>query len=263
MSRHEQSPHPEIEEALDQLRVVVRRTVRAEQLVDQLTKLSNDDALNEWIQSKIEAGDAFWLAFVEVDRFKSINDEFGYDDADELLRRVAAQLKNAAVNFFMNQATPFRAHGDEFFIGGAGEGDGVLEALEQIRAVIAALRVMSESKSKPMSCTVSIGWATSSDALTSGKDLTKRSLRDILERAVAEAKRTRNKVLRYDRFMGKRETRDGRADCGECRTKFTISIVDEDHRSDGLYCPNCGCKVDRPVSLRPTITNSPRVDGTQ
>ena len=88
--------HPEIEAALDQLRAGLRRTVRAEQLVDQLTKLNNDDALNEWILSRIEAGDDFWLAFVEVDRFKSVNDEFGYDDADELLRRIAEQLKNAA-----------------------------------------------------------------------------------------------------------------------------------------------------------------------
>jgi len=87
----EQSTHPEIEAALEQLRGVIRRTVRAEQLVDQLTKLSNDDALNEWIQSNIEAGDDFWLAFVEVDRFKSVNDEFGYDDADVLLRRIAGQ----------------------------------------------------------------------------------------------------------------------------------------------------------------------------
>jgi len=101
--------HPEIEQALEQLRAVIRRTVRAEQLIDQLTKLANDDALNEWIQSQIEQGSAFWLAFIEVDRFKSVNDEFGYDDADELLRRVAVQLKNAAVNFFIMPATAFRA----------------------------------------------------------------------------------------------------------------------------------------------------------
>jgi diguanylate cyclase (GGDEF)-like protein len=242
--------HPEIEAALEQLRVTIRRTVRAEQLVDQLTKLSNDDALNEWIQSQIEVGNDFWLAFVEVDRFKSVNDEFGYDDADVLLCRIAGQLKNAATNFFTTQATPFRAHGDEFFVGGPGDGAGVPEALEQIRTSMASLRVKAESKLKPMSCTVSIGWATLRDAQTSGEDATKRSLRGILETAVAEAKRKRNQVVRYAASMEKRSAREGRADCGGCRARFTVSIPIENTGVEELYCPSCGQRVERPVSLR-------------
>jgi diguanylate cyclase (GGDEF)-like protein len=243
--------HPDIEAALDQLRAVLRRTIRAEQLVDQLTKLNNDDALNEWIQSQIEAGDEFWLAFIEVDRFKSVNDEFGYDDADELLRRIADQLRNAAVNFLAKPATAFRAHGDEFFIGGPGDGAGVPEALDQLRTSIAALRIKAESKTKPMRCTVSVGWATSADAQGSGKDLTKRSLRGIVETAVAEAKRERNRVLRYEPSLEKAATRDGRADCGACRCKFTISVAVDDDRTSPLSCPNCGEEVERPVSLQP------------
>lgn len=244
-------PHPDIEAALEQLREVLRRTVRAEQLVDQLTKLNNDDALNEWIQSQIEAGNDFWLAFVEVDRFKSVNDEFGYDDADELLRRIAKQLKNAAANFFLKPATAFRAHGDEFFIAGAGNADGVPDAIDQVRTSIAALRVKAERGAKPMQCTVSIGWATSADAQVSGKDLTKRSLRAIVETAVAEAKRERNRVVRYGSHMDKHLTREGRADCGACRSRFTITIIVEDDRSSALQCPNCGKEVERPPSLCP------------
>lgn len=251
MKSLEQPTSPEIEAALEELRGVIRRPVRAEQLVDQLTKLSNDDALNEWIELQIEAGNDFWLAFVEVDRFKSVNDEFGYDDADVLLRRIAGQLKNAATNFFTIQATPFRAHGDEFFIGGLGDGAGVAEALEQIRTTLAALRVKAESKPRPMSCTVSIGWATSLDAQPSGEDATKRSLRGILETAVAEAKRTRNQVVRYEASMEKRSAREGRADCGACRARFTVSIPIEDAGVEDLYCPSCGKRVERPVSLRP------------
>ena len=99
MKAREPQTHPHIEAALEQLRGVIRSTVRAEQLVDQLTKLSNDDALNEWIQQQLVSAANFWLAFVEVDRFKSVNDEFGYDDADELLRQIAGQLTNAATSF--------------------------------------------------------------------------------------------------------------------------------------------------------------------
>lgn len=250
MNPPEQSTHPKIEDALEQLRVVIRRAVRAEQLVDQMTKLSNDDALNEWIQLQIEAGNEFWLAFVEVDRFKSVNDDFGQDDADELLRRIAGQLTNAATNFFTPQAMAFRAHGDEFFVGGPGDGVDVSEALDQLRTSIAALRVKAESKPKPMSCTVSIGWATSLDAQTSKQELTKRSLRVILETTVAEAKRERNRVVRYDLSMEKPSTRDGRADCGACRAKFTVWIAIDDPTVDQLHCPNCGDRVERPVSLR-------------
>lgn len=242
---------PEIEVALDHLREVVQRTVRAEQLVDQLTKLNNDDALNEWIQSQTDVADDFWLAFIEVDRFKSVNDEFGYDDADELLRRIAEQLKNAAANFFLSPARAFRAHGDEFFIGGAGNGEGVAEALDQIRTSIGALRVKAESMPKPMRCTVSVGWATSVDAQGSGKDLTQRSLRGLLETAVAEAKRERNRVLRYDPSMEKSATREGRADCGACRSQFTLIVAIEDKHTESLRCPNCGNEIERPVSLRP------------
>ncbi|WP_437923233.1 GGDEF domain-containing protein [Sorangium sp. So ce291] len=243
---------PELEETLDQLRQAVRRTVRKEQLVDRLTKLGNDDALSEWIEGQISRAGDFWLAFVEVDRFKGINDVFGYENADELLRRIAAQLLNGSANFFAPPATPFRAHGDEFFIGGDGAGDGISEALEHIRASIAALRIKVDGKPEPMKCTVSIGWATSRDAQMPGQGiLTGRHLRGLLERAVAEAKHKRDRVLRYDSVMKKPSVRDGRTDCAVCRTKFTVSVPIDDTRNKELHCPNCWSDVGRPPSLEP------------
>lgn len=102
-----------------------------------------------------------------------------------------------------------------------------------------------------MRCTVSVGWATSVDAQGSGKDLTQRSLRGLLETAVAEAKLERNRVLRYDPSMEKSATREGRADCGACRSKFTLIVAIEDKHTESLRCPNCGNEIERPVSLRP------------
>ena len=67
----------------------------------------------------------------------------------------------------------------------------------------------------------------------------------------AEAKRARNQALRYMSTLEKPGAREGRADCGACRTKFTASIVTEDQRVTALHCPNCGGQVDRPVSLLP------------
>lgn len=242
-----------IEDALGKLRELVRSAVRAERLVDQLTQLGNDDALNEWIQRRIDAGDAFWLAFIEVDRFKNVNDEFGYDPADELLRRIARQLRNAVENFFPKNAVPFRAHGDEFYVGGIGDGARVEDALDNLRISIGAIRVEAPPKPLPMRCTVSIGWTTSGDYARFGRDLTRRGLRGVLETAVGEAKRERNKLLRYEPGMEKRAGREGRADCGECRTKFTLWIVTEGTVIEtALHCPNCGKDVERPISLRST-----------
>jgi len=107
-----------IDAALEQLQHAIRAGLRAEQLLDRLTRLPNDEALTEWLEEKVESSDGFWIAFVEVDRFKSVNDEFGYDSANELLRQLAQCLVAANGSYFDNSSSVFRAHVDEFFIAG-------------------------------------------------------------------------------------------------------------------------------------------------
>jgi diguanylate cyclase (GGDEF)-like protein len=252
---------PEIENQLEQLRAAILAVVRREQRVDRLTGLANDEALNEWIAERIEDEDPFWLAFVEVDHFKAINQKYEYENADRMLERVAAQLRNAAENFFSPSATPFRAHGDEFFLGGSwdkardAEEKHVLEGLDHLRSAIAAHRVEARdaagSNSGTMRCTVSIGWATSSDATLPEEPLKRQRLRACLEDAVAEAKwRRRNNVVRYEPSMSKRSGLDGRSDCDSCGTWFTV-IIPSNHKEQGdLHCPNCGRSVTRPDPLR-------------
>ncbi len=243
-----------IDTALSTLRTVIQQAVRDEQLIDRLTKLGNDEALSNWIQAKIVEASPFWVAFIEVDRFKSVNDAFGYDAADELLRRIAEQIRNGARNFFMRPGLPFRAHGDEFFIGGLGDGTGVDCALEQIRSSVGALRVSSPSENDPsrfMSCTVSAGWATSVDCMSTG-DLNERRLRGFLEAAVAEAKIARDRVVRYDPSHAKNQMRNGRTDCMQCQSKLDLRVPAMDLQEGSLICPNCGASLERPVGLRPS-----------
>jgi diguanylate cyclase (GGDEF)-like protein len=243
-----------IDEALAGLKGLLEQAVREEQLIDRLTKLGNDEALIEWIQGCLDVGGPFWLAFIEVDRFKSVNDEFGYDAADELLRRIAEQLRNGASNYFGSAATPFRAHGDEFFLGGSGVEGEVGEALEQIRSSIAALRVPSPTQPNGglMRCTVSVGWASNQDVLAAGLEvLTVRELRGALESTVGVAKIRRDVVVRYSADVQKTPMRSGRADCPTCGTKFDLRIPVGDNRFDDLVCPNCGGAVARPPGLHP------------
>lgn len=245
---------PTLEEALGLVRAALSHAIRAEQLVDGLTGLANEAALTEWLQGQIEGGDPFWAAFVEIDRFKSINDEFGYSNANALLVRVADQLKGAARDFFPGGALPIRAHGDEFYLVGSGEvrAEDLDGALEHVRRNIGAVRLNCVDRARPASCTASIGWALSADVRDNMVEgLKDRTVLRSLELAMARAKWSRDCVVRFGAGMLSVETAEGRADCGGCHAKFTVVAPLGARRDGQLWCPNCGGEVERPVGLRP------------
>ncbi|MEY4026840.1 MAG: hypothetical protein RLZZ329_560 [Pseudomonadota bacterium] len=76
---------------------------------DQLTGLPNYRGFLEYIQSK-GAGANFAILFIDLDNFKNINDTFGHDQGDEVIRQIAQHLKTElpAGNFLC------RRSGDEF-----------------------------------------------------------------------------------------------------------------------------------------------------
>jgi diguanylate cyclase (GGDEF)-like protein len=240
----------DIERVLGELRTHIRRAVRAEQLHDPLTGLPNDAALSEWIQTRIDEGAAFWLAFIEVDRFKNVNDVFGYEAADDLLRRISGQLKTAAQDFFGETCIPFRAHGDEFYLAGAGPTGDLHDSLDRLRSAIGGIRVTFPDKPAPMRCTVSIGWATSTEAQSEPSGLTLRGLRGLVEIGVQQAKRDRDTVVRFAPELRGFVGREGRADCGRCRAKFSMHVPASDPHGEQLFCPNCGERLARPPSLQ-------------
>lgn len=60
--------------------------------IDPLTGLANRRALEQWFtetQPRIDRGDALMVLLHDLDNFKSINDRFGHDVGDEVLRQVA------------------------------------------------------------------------------------------------------------------------------------------------------------------------------
>lgn len=249
------SPDP-IAALLDQLRAAVREQLRAEQLTDRLTRLANNEALSEWLQEKVESGEDFWIAFVEIDRFKSVNDEFGYESANEFLRRLAEQLSAASRDEFPAGALAFRAHGDEFYLAGPATltssfGMELGAKLEQVRAAIGGIQVTVEKASRPLTCTVSVGWLLSADSRATSDGCTQPAVRRQLEIAISEAKHQRNTVVRFRPEMRKPSSRDARGDCPGCRAKFTVTIPIGAERGGTLFCPNCGAAVERPRSVAP------------
>ena len=95
-------------------------------MADSLSRLPNLRALRwEMIRrgdSREEAG----LAILDLDGFKMVNDSFGHETGDQLIKAVAALLKQAAGT----DATAIRLGGDEFALLATGEGAGA--RIEQV-----------------------------------------------------------------------------------------------------------------------------------
>lgn len=81
--------------AMDELKHDLER-VRREAMTDGLTGLSNrksfDDQIKSLADSCIQEGKTFTLLMVDIDHFKSFNDNFGHQVGDQVLRLVARTL---------------------------------------------------------------------------------------------------------------------------------------------------------------------------
>ncbi|HUA08202.1 MAG TPA: EAL domain-containing protein [Candidatus Acidoferrales bacterium] len=84
--------------------------------LDALTQLPNRFALEEQMVELVERADVDGLRlavlFIDLDRFKTINDTLGHRAGDELLRQFALRLRRAVDP----NATVFRSGGDEFIV---------------------------------------------------------------------------------------------------------------------------------------------------
>ncbi len=87
---------------------------RALALSDPLTGLANTRAFLDHLNSEIERssryGRIFTLAYVDLDRFKEVNDTRGHAEGDEVLRRVARTMTAT----MRTTDLPARLGGDEF-----------------------------------------------------------------------------------------------------------------------------------------------------
>ena len=97
--------------ANDASETVVRQYQLARQaLKDPLTGLGNKLALVQQMQLQIDAGRAFTLAVLGLDRFTSVNDAQGYARGDLALMEIASRLHIATVD----SESLYRLNGDEF-----------------------------------------------------------------------------------------------------------------------------------------------------
>lgn len=171
------------------------KEVLSEQAIhDPLTELLNRrylyDLLPQLMQHIIQSDQILCICMIDIDFFKQINDQYGHDAGDEVLKYVGALLKKS----LRDSDVTFRYGGEEFVVILNGSDlEHATMRMEQIREAIMNAQISKNNRKLP-SITVSIGIA---QAPMHGK-----TINEILraaDSALYIAKETgRNRIVNFD-----------------------------------------------------------------
>jgi diguanylate cyclase (GGDEF)-like protein/PAS domain S-box-containing protein len=101
--------------------------------IDSLTGLANRASLDRHLGDRLAAGRSFVVAFMDLDRFKPVNDLLGHDAGDELLRQLAQRLQSAV----RGRDFVARFGGDEFVVVADADAEGTRRLAERIESLVA------------------------------------------------------------------------------------------------------------------------------
>jgi diguanylate cyclase len=165
---------------------------RREAMTDALTAIANrkmfDFMLREAAIESVESGEPLCLLFLDIDHFKQFNDNFGHAVGDQVLKLLAAVLKETC----KGQDTPARYGGEEFAVILPRTGiDNAARLAENIRERIASKPIVNRKTGEQLGrVQVSIGAA----EFAWGEPV--RSLVERADKALYQAKNTgRNRVV--------------------------------------------------------------------
>ena len=109
---------------------------------DDLTGVLSRRAFNEHLNG---LGRRYVIAMLDLDHFKQVNDSYGHDVGDQVLRLAGAKLQSVGKG-----ARVYRYGGEEFVIVFPGKSkDHVLACLEKLRASIASYRFVIRGPERP------------------------------------------------------------------------------------------------------------------
>lgn len=167
---------------------------RAEQFLsesqtDALTGLANRRTMDRWIQAWLKEGKPFSIISLDIDYFKQVNDTYGHQVGDQVLKYLAEVLLSNT----RNGDFPCRYGGEEFCI--------LLPNTSHQEAFIIAERIRTElqSKNSPSGkpITVSIGIAVYPNDAETAQQLLQRA-----DQALYTAKHQgRNRTIVYDHIQ--------------------------------------------------------------
>ena len=126
--------------------------------IDALTEIPNRRSFMAKAEKQLQqAGPGQFLAMIDIDNFKKVNDRFGHDIGDEVLKRVAGHIKAAMVGFEIA-----RLGGEEFAIFFQGLDEQGAE--EQVGAL--CQRVREDAAEHPVTISIGLTRVDSGDTLT-------------------------------------------------------------------------------------------------
>ena len=82
--------------ATDLVRGIADTKVQEAASLNPLTRLPGSDSIDRAVTRRIREGDVFAMGWLDIDSFKSVNDEFGFAAGDDLIRDVGQALADAA-----------------------------------------------------------------------------------------------------------------------------------------------------------------------
>jgi diguanylate cyclase (GGDEF)-like protein/PAS domain S-box-containing protein len=137
---------------------------------DTLTELANRHQMNERLTAALKLPDNFAVMFLDIDRFKRINDTMGHEAGDEVLKEVARRIQQSV------RPTDLAARlaGDEFVVLLEGL-NGSAEAQFVARKILNAIQQPFGIKGFYEIVTTSIGVAVRRASDTDGKELLRRA----------------------------------------------------------------------------------------
>tara|TARA_R110000868_G_scaffold411733_1_gene708208 strand:- start:42803 stop:44455 length:1653 start_codon:yes stop_codon:yes gene_type:complete len=104
--------HVSFDVSAKQYRSILRNYHRNIATVDPLTGLPNRDALTGAVETALSHKSEFSLVFIDLNKFKPINDTYGHEAGDAILKAVAERL----VSDLPEDAIVSRIGGDEFVV---------------------------------------------------------------------------------------------------------------------------------------------------
>jgi two-component system cell cycle response regulator len=161
-------------------------------VTDELTGLNNrrfmEGQLGALVERAAGGGEIVAALMIDIDHFKQINDSYGHDVGDEVLREFAARLASNVRAIDL----PCRHGGEEFTVIMPGAGlEAAEKVAERIRLHVAGSPFRVAGGKKLLSVTISIGVAASTGEADTPEGLLKRA-----DEAVYEAKAAgRNRVI--------------------------------------------------------------------
>jgi len=85
----------EPKELLARIRMILRRTARDLE-ANPLTRLPGNVSIINELSSRLESNTLFAVCYIDIDKFKSYNDKYGFEHGDEVIRETARILIQAA-----------------------------------------------------------------------------------------------------------------------------------------------------------------------